>query len=87
VRKQSLDMAVRNFKPTETKLEKAIAAAYSGGAQPTRIEEVVLADGTRMSKVTIGKVSYCVTQRSNGLVGGRDVFRDGVGSKVTNCPS
>jgi hypothetical protein len=87
VRKQSLDMAVREFKLHETKLETAIASAYRGGGDGMRIVETVLADGTRMSKIIIGKTAFCAYKESNGLTGGRDVFRDGVRTKVTNCPN
>ena len=82
LRKESLDMAVRNMKLTAPKIERVLGGAYAGGGNGMQIEELVMADGRRMSR--IGNV--CVYKESNGLVGGRDVFRDGVKTKVASCP-
>ena len=84
LRETSLNAAVRNTTIGKTRRELAIAGAYAGGG--TRIEELELPDGRRVSKVISGSRSYCVFMESNGLVGGRDVFRDGVKTKVGPCP-
>ena len=76
LRKTSLNVAERNL--TIGKAQRELAS--------TRIEELELPDGRRVSKVISGSRSYCVFMESNGLVGGRDVFRDGVKTKVGPCP-
>lgn len=83
VRKDSLQMSVREFKPGPTPMEKAIASAYAGHGNGTRITEIVLPDGSRMSKVTMGKVTFCVQSVSNTLAGALN----GPSTRITNCPS
>ena len=48
--------------------------------------ELEMPDGRRMSKVVTAFGRYCAYKESNGLVGGRDVFRDGVKTKIGPCP-
>ena len=76
LRKTSLNVAERNLTIGKTQRELA----------STRIEELELPDGRRMSKVVTAFGRYCAYQESNGLVGGRDVFRDGVKTKIGPCP-
>lgn len=85
LRKGSLNMAEREPVVYAAKRSSLIAGAYIGH-DADRIEETTFADGRRMSKVTRGGKSFCVYKESNGLVGGRDVFRDGVRTMVTSCP-
>ncbi len=68
----------------QSKLEKGIAAAAK--SQTTTIEELVLGDGRRMTKVTGPAGSYCAYKEHNGLTGGRDVIQQGVRTMVTTCP-
>ena len=81
VRKASPDMAVRNITLCQPKLETAIAGAYKERGPP-KMEEVVLPDGRRMTRVG----NMCAVKESNGLVGGRDVFKDGVKTRWQTCP-
>ena len=76
LRKTSLNVAERNL--TIGKAQRELAS--------TRIEELELPDGRRMSKVVTAFGRYCAYKESNGLVGGRDVFRDGVKTKIGPCP-
>ena len=84
LRKTSLNVAERNLTIGKTQRELAIAGAFRGGG--TRIEELELSDGRRMSRVVTAFGRYCAYKESNGLVGGRDVFRDGVKTKIGSCP-
>jgi hypothetical protein len=81
VRKASPDMAVRNVELHRPKLEMAIAGAFKERG-PAKMEEVVLPDGRRMTRVG----NMCAVKESNGLVGGRDVFKDGVKTRWQSCP-
>lgn len=81
VRKTSPDMAVRNIQLHRPKLETAIAGAYRERG-PAKMEEVLLPDGRRMTRVG----NMCAVKESNGLVGGRDVFKDGVKTRWQSCP-
>ncbi len=40
-----------------------------------------------MSKMRAGGSTYCAAMQSNGQVGGRDVFKDGVKTEISNCPN
>jgi len=62
-----------------------ISAAYVGN-EGVSYEDVTLPDGRHMTKIHAGGVTYCAYKESNGLVGGRDVFKDGVKTRVSNCP-
>lgn len=81
VRKASPDMAVRTIQLHRPKLEMAIAGAFKERG-PAKMEEVVLPDGRRMTRVG----NMCAVKESNGLVGGRDVFKDGVKTRWQSCP-
>lgn len=85
LRKTSLNAAERKLTYGRTRHELVLAGAL-GGNEGTRIEEMETADGRRMSKVITRWGRYCAQKESNGLVGARDVFRDGVKTKITSCP-
>jgi hypothetical protein len=61
--------------------ERTMAAAFRERG-PARIEEDILADGTRRSRRGI----MCMAKQHNGLVGARDVFRDGIKTESKTCP-
>jgi hypothetical protein len=68
----------------QTALASNIASAFK--RQATTVEEVLMADGSRMSKVHTPGGTYCAYKESNAVTGGRDPFKDGVRTKVTSCP-
>ncbi|MES2316732.1 MAG: hypothetical protein V4631_04490 [Pseudomonadota bacterium] len=80
LRKASLDMALRNLVIGPTRSELLIGAAFKERGPP-RIVEEVMSDGRRRSRVG----NSCAVMESNGLVGARDVFRDGVKTKWSRC--
>ncbi len=83
----SLNLSVREFKFRATPLERAIDSAYAGNGNGFSVTDMVMPDGTRMTKVTKGKVVYCVSGGGgNGLTGGRDPVQQGANTKITNCP-
>ena len=67
----------------QARLAKGIAAA--GIAQGTSMQEKVLSDGRRVTKVSGPGYSYCVTSDSVGHDSGFDQMQRGVKSKTTNC--
>lgn len=81
LRKSSLNIYARESVLTPSAREKAIAAAYVGGGPPP-IVETVTNDGRRISR----RGNMCAEKEHNGLVGARDVFRDGVRTKWMSCP-
>ncbi|HEY0065336.1 MAG TPA: hypothetical protein VGC21_24680 [Telluria sp.] len=81
LRKQSPDLAVREITLQAPKLETALAAAFRERG-PVRVQELVLADGTRVSKMG----NMCAFKESNGLTGGRDAFKDGIKTRWQTCP-
>ncbi|UGQ46580.1 hypothetical protein [Massilia endophytica] len=66
-------------------IERALAKA--AGTTGTRLEELVLPDGRRMTRVRAGGGTYCVVMDSPAGSAGRDVFRDGVKSRTVTCPN
>lgn len=86
LRKNSLNMAERNLVLGKSKAALAFADVHAAN-EGTRIEESVMPDGRRISKVKTRFGRYCAYKESNGLVGGRDVFRDGVKTKISGCPN
>lgn len=81
LRKSSLNIFARESVLTPSAREKAFAAAYVGGGLPP-IVETVTNDGRRISR----RGNMCAEKEHNGLVGGRDVFRDGAKTKWMSCP-
>lgn len=61
----------------------AMARALGRPGGGTELEEVVLPDGRRMTRVR----GYCVVMDAPGGSGGRDVFRDGVKARTVTCPN
>lgn len=68
-------------------MARALAKAGGSGGGGTGLEEVVLPDGRRMTRVRAGGSSYCVVMDAPGGSGGRDVFRDGVKARTVTCPN
>ncbi|SHH69945.1 hypothetical protein [Massilia sp. CF038] len=81
IRIQSPDPGARSIRAQTPRLEAAMASAFRERG-PARIEELVLADGTRVSKVG----NMCAFKESNSLTGGRDVFKDGIKTRWQTCP-
>lgn len=84
LRAKSLNMTDRKPMAEQTALASNIASAFK--RQATTVEEVLMADGSRMSKVHTPGGTYCAYKESNAVTGGRDPFKDGVRTKVTSCP-
>lgn len=80
LRSASLDMAERHLSLTASRRERGIAAAFVERGPPRVVEEV-MSDGRRRSRVG----NKCAYKESNGLVGARDVFRDGVKTRWGDC--
>ncbi|WP_139236236.1 hypothetical protein [Rugamonas rubra] len=84
LRAKSLNMTDRKPMAEQTALASNIASAFK--RQATTVEEVLMDDGSRMSKVHTPSGTYCAYKESNAVTGGRDPFKDGVRTKVTSCP-
>lgn len=84
LRAKSLNMTDRKPMAEQTALASNIASAFK--RQATTVEEILMADGSRMSKVHTPSGTYCAYKESNAVTGGRDPFKDGVRTKVTSCP-
>ena len=69
----------------QTALAKGLSAAFVGD-EGVRYEELTLPDGRHMTVVHAHGGTYCAYKESNAIVGGRDVFRDGVKTKISTCP-
>lgn len=80
LRQASLDMAQRNLVFNLSRREKGIAEAFIERGPPKIIEEV-MNDGRRRSRIG----NKCAYMESNGLVGGRDVFKNGVRTVWGDC--
>lgn len=70
----------RHLTVTLTRREREIAAAF-GERGPPQVVEETMSDGRRRSRVG----NKCTYKESNGLVGARDVFRDGVKTRWGGC--
>ena len=81
VRRQSLNPAVRDPVLLAPKMERLIGAAKTQRGPPV-VEELVLSDGTRVSKV--GRM--CAQKRSSAMVGGYDAFKNGNETLWRQCP-
>lgn len=81
LRSVSPDKSLRKIVLHPTKLESAFGAAFKERG-PQRIEEIIGPDGRRITKVG----NMCASMESNGLVGGRDVFKNGVKTRWQTCP-
>ena len=68
-------------------IARALAKAGGRTAGGTELEEAVLPDGRRMTRVRAGGSSYCVVMDSPGGSAGRDVFRDGPKARTVTCPN
>ena len=80
LRAASLDTAQRTLIFTSSKLERGLAGAFVNRGPPQVVEDV-MNDGRRVSRIG----NKCYYMESNGLVGGRDVFRDGIRTVFKNC--
>lgn len=69
---------------TQSRLEKGIAAAAK--PQATTMEDIVSADGRRMTRVVGPNGTYCVRKEGAGATDGLDMIQGGVRAKTTNCP-
>jgi hypothetical protein len=86
LRKESWTQRDRKIASDTTALAAAIGKAYVGGGSGA-MEEVTMADGTRMTKWRMpGGGTACFYKESNGFSGGRDPFRDTGKIKVMSCP-
>lgn len=86
LRKEAWNPRDKKIANETTALAAKIAGAYVG-SNGMSTEEITMPDGRLMTKVrTPGGGSFCAYKESNALTGGRDPFRDGVRTLVTNCP-
>jgi hypothetical protein len=86
LRKESWTQRDRKLVNDQTALAAAIGKAYVGGGSGA-MEEMVMADGTRMTKWRMpGGGTACFYKESNGFSGGRDPFRDTGKIKIMSCP-
>lgn len=86
LRKEAWTQRDRKIANDTTALAAAIGKAYVGGGSGA-MEEVTMADGTRMTKWRMpGGGVACFYKESNGFSGGRDPFRDTGKIKVMSCP-
>ena len=86
LRKEAWTQRDRKIVNDTTALAAAIAKAYVGGGGGA-MEEVVMGDGTRMTKWRMpGGGTACFYAASNNYSGGRDPFRDAGKIRVAACP-
>lgn len=86
LRKEAWNPRDKKIANETTLLAAKIGGAYVGN-DGTTTEEVSTPDGRLMTKVHApGGGTYCAYKETNGVTGGRDPFRDGIKTKVTNCP-
>jgi hypothetical protein len=87
LRKEAWNRREKKIANDTTVLGAKIASAYVGNNGVMSTEELTMPDGRLMTKVrTPGGGSFCAYKESNALTGGRDPFRDGIRTMVTNCP-
>lgn len=80
LRAASLDMAQRTLVFSPSKRERLLGGAHAERGPPQVVEQV-MNDGRRVSRIG----GMCFYKESNGLVGARDVFRDGVRTVWKGC--
>ena len=86
LRKEAWTQRDRKVVNDTTALAAAFDKAYVGGGSGA-MEEVTMADGTRLTKWRLpGGGTACFYKESNGFSGGRDPFRDTGRIKVMSCP-
>jgi hypothetical protein len=86
LRKESWTQRDRKLVNDETALAAAIGKAYVGGGGGA-MEEVAMADGTRMTRWRMpGGGTACFYKEGNGFGGGRDPFRDAGKITIRPCP-
>jgi len=85
LRKEAWNPRDKVIANAQSSVAARISAAYIGNEGVT-YEELTLPDGRHMTKIHAGGSTYCAYMESNGLVGGRDVFKDGVKTKISTCP-
>lgn len=85
LRKESWNPRDKIIASSQTGLARGMGAAFQGDDGVSQ-ENVITPDGRMMTKVKAGGSTYCAAMQSNGLVGGRDVFKDGVKTEVRTCP-
>lgn len=86
LRKESWTQRDRKIVNETTALAAAFDKAYVGGGSGA-MEEVTMADGTRMTKWRMpGGGTACIYKEGNGFSGGRDPFRDTGRTRVMSCP-
>ncbi|MFA9218146.1 MAG: hypothetical protein ACEQSK_13735, partial [Sphingomonadaceae bacterium] len=85
LRKESWNPRDKVLVRADTRLARGMADAYAGNDGVTQ-ENFTTPDGRMMTRVRAGGSTYCAQMQSNALVGGRDVFRDGVKTQIATCP-
>jgi len=85
LRKEAWNPRDKVIASAQSNVAARISAAYVGN-EGVSYEDVTLPDNRHMTKIHAGGVTYCAYKESNGLVGGNDVFKDGVKTRVSNCP-
>jgi hypothetical protein len=72
---------------SDSAIARALAKAAGPASRGTALEEMVLPDGRRMTRVRAGGSTYCVAMESAGGAPGRDVFRDPPKARTMTCPN
>ena len=85
LRKESRNPRDKFVANADTALARGMDAAFQGD-HGYGAELLIPPDGRLTTKVRSGGSTYCAAMQSNTLMGGRDVFRDGVKTEITNCP-
>ena len=86
LRKEAWNPRDKKIANDTTMLAAKLAGAYTGNNGVMSMEQITMPDGRLMTKVRTRGGSFCAYMESNALTGGRDPFRDGVRTKVGNCP-
>ena len=86
LRRESWNPRDKIIASSQTVLARGLGAAFRGNDGLSQ-ENVITPDGRTMSKMRAGGSTYCAAMQSNGQVGGRDVFKDGVKTEISNCPN
>ena len=86
MRKEAWNPRDKKIANDTTMLAAKLASAYAGNNGVMSMEQITMPDGRLMTKVRTQGGSFCAYMESNALTGGRDPFRDGVKTKVGNCP-
>ena len=86
LRKESWNPRDKIIASSQTALARGVGEAFRGDDGVSQENLLTPEEGRMMTKMRAGGSTYCAAMQSNGLVGGRDVFKNGVKTEVTSCP-